>query len=66
MVKGLKEDVEVVYDKWGILHIFLKNGEVVYRPLSLIYVQDRPFQMDLLRRLGSAELPRFSEKVWQQ
>lgn len=55
-LEGLSEAVTVDYDEWGIPHIFAKSDLDGFRALGFVHGQDRLFQMDLLRRVGNAEL----------
>jgi penicillin G amidase len=55
-LKGLKESVDVYFDKWGIPHIYAKNEEDAYYALGYVHAQDRLFQMEILRRVGSGRL----------
>jgi penicillin amidase len=49
-LSGLKEDVTVVRDKWGIPHIYAKNADDLFFAQGYVQAQDRLFQMDLWRR----------------
>jgi len=63
-IKGLKEVVEVIYDDYGVPHIYAKSDEDMYRAFGYVHAQDRLFQMDLLRRLGQGRLAElFGEDV---
>ena len=53
---GLNQPVAVNYDEWGIPHIFSQEDLDGFRALGFVHGQDRLFQMDLLRRVGNAEL----------
>jgi len=53
---GLKHSVKVIYDKWGVPHIYAKNQKDAYRALGFIHAQDRLFQMEIIRRLAKGEL----------
>lgn len=56
---SLNKDVEVLYDEYGIPHIYAQNASDAYFSLGYIHAQDRLFQMDLLRRVGSGRLSEF-------
>ncbi|MCP4131260.1 MAG: penicillin acylase family protein, partial [bacterium] len=55
-IPGLKEKVEVIYDAWGVPHIYASNEEDAYRALGYVHAQDRLFQMEMTRRLAKGEL----------
>lgn len=58
-VPGLEHDVEVIYDDFGIPHIYGQNAGDTYFALGYVHAQDRLFQMDLLRRVGGGRLSEF-------
>src|SRR5690606_14524287 len=53
---GLQADVEVLYDEWGIPHIYAQHEEDAYYALGYVHAQDRLFQMEMLRRAASGRL----------
>ncbi|MCL6417419.1 penicillin acylase family protein [Aestuariirhabdus sp. Z084] len=53
---NLSNPVEVLYDDWGVPHIYADSTEDALRALGYLHAQDRLFQMDLLRRVGSGTL----------
>jgi penicillin G amidase len=53
---GLKEPVEVLYDDFGIPHIYAQNEEDAYYALGYVHAQDRLFQMEMIRRAASGRL----------
>lgn len=53
---GLSAPVEVLYDTYGIPHIYGANEPDVWRALGYVHAQDRLFQMELLRRVGDGRL----------
>ncbi len=53
---GLKEETEVLFDKWAIPHIYAKSEHDAYFSLGYLHAQDRLFQMEIMRRLGRGEL----------
>jgi penicillin G amidase len=55
-LSGLKEPVRVVRDAHGIPRIDAANEHDLYMALGFVHAQDRLFQMDLQRRLGSGRL----------
>jgi len=55
-INGLASKVEVIYDDYGVPHIYAQNDQDMYRAFGYVHAQDRLFQMDLLRRLGQGRL----------
>lgn len=53
---GLKEETEIFFDDYGIPHIYAKNEEDAFFALGYVHAQDRLFQMEMLRRVGSGRL----------
>ena len=55
-VPGLRDEVSVVRDKWGIPHIYAKNVDDLFFAQGYVQAQDRLFQMDLWRRGTQGQL----------
>ncbi len=55
-VTGLREDVEVLRDHWGVPHIYAKNADDLFFAQGYVTAQDRLFQLDLWRRIGTGHL----------
>lgn len=55
-LSGLQEDVEVLYDDYGIPHIYAANEQDAYYALGYVHAQDRLFQMEMLRRAAGGRL----------
>ncbi len=53
---GLRENVEVYFDSYGIPHIYANNEEDAYQVFGYLHAQDRLFQMEMLRRAASGRL----------
>ncbi|MEQ8302510.1 MAG: penicillin acylase family protein [Cyclobacteriaceae bacterium] len=53
---GLKEEVEIRYDNYGIPHIYAGTEEDAYFALGYAHAQDRLFQMEMLRRAAGGRL----------
>jgi penicillin amidase len=49
-VDGLKAEVRVVRDRWGVPHISAANQDDLFFAQGFVQAQDRLFQMDLWRR----------------
>ncbi|MCP9769367.1 penicillin acylase family protein [Lacihabitans sp. LS3-19] len=52
----LKSEVEVLYDNYGIPHIYAENEEDLFYTFGYVHAQDRLFQMEVLRRLADGRL----------
>ncbi len=55
-IDGLKNKVEVVFDKYGVPHIYAKNSHDAYMAFGYIQAQERLFQMEMIRRVTSGNL----------
>lgn len=55
-VTGLGDSIEVVYDAYGVPHIYAQNDTDAYFALGYAVASERLFQMELLRRVGSGRL----------
>ena len=53
---GLKSPVEIVRDRWGVPHIFGDNLEDLVFAQGYVTAQDRLWQMEFSRRIGSGTL----------
>jgi len=53
---NLSDQVDVYYDSFGIPHIYGKSEKDTFRALGYVHAQDRLWQMELLRRIGSGGL----------
>lgn len=58
-LNGLNDQVEVIYDFYGIPHIYANNEEDAYFALGYVHAQDRLFQMEMVRRVASGRLAEF-------
>lgn len=56
ILKGIKKEVEILWDKWGIPHIFANCAEDAYFSQGYIHARHRLFQMELFRRVITGEL----------
>ncbi|MCH7409843.1 penicillin acylase family protein [Belliella sp. DSM 111904] len=52
----LKSDADIFYDNYGIPHIYAENEHDAYFSLGFVHAQDRLFQMEMMRRVGSGTL----------
>ena len=55
-VKGLKSVTEVLFDSYGVPHIYAKNEEDAYLALGYLHAEERLFQMEMIRRISSGRL----------
>lgn len=55
-LNGITESVSVYFDTYGIPHIYASNEVDAIRSLGYVHAQDRLWQMELLRRIGSGGL----------
>lgn len=55
-VKGLKGEVEIIRDSYGVPHIFAANDEDAYFAMGYATAQDRLFQMEIIRAAGKGRL----------
>ncbi|MFN3839481.1 MAG: penicillin acylase family protein [Cyclobacteriaceae bacterium] len=53
---GLKNKVEVLFDVYGVPHIYAQSLEDAYFALGYVHAQDRLFQMEMLRRAAAGRL----------
>ncbi|MCP4458718.1 MAG: penicillin acylase family protein, partial [Cytophagales bacterium] len=52
-LKGLNKNVEVYFTEYGIPHIYAETDEDAYYAFGYVHAQDRLWQMDLLRHVGT-------------
>ncbi len=55
-VPGLRADVEVIRDLWGVPHIYADNLDDLFFVQGFVQAQDRLWQMDMYRRAGEGRL----------
>uniref|UniRef100_UPI0035940F57 penicillin acylase family protein n=1 Tax=Pricia sp. TaxID=2268138 RepID=UPI0035940F57 len=55
-LSGLTGEVEVYFDTYGIPHIYGDNEKDAFTALGYVHAQDRLWQMELLRRIGSGDI----------
>ncbi|MGA9347785.1 MAG: penicillin acylase family protein [Anaerolineae bacterium] len=55
-VAGLESQVEVYRDGWGIPHIYASNPHDLFFAQGYVHAQDRFWQMEFWRRVGSGRL----------
>ena len=55
-LKNQTEKADVVWDNFGIPHIYATNNADAFRMLGYVQASDRLFQMEMLRRVGGGNL----------
>jgi penicillin amidase len=55
-LNNLSASADVMFDQWGVPHIYAEQDLDGFRALGFVHGQDRLFQMDLLRRVGNGNL----------
>lgn len=55
-IRGLHEPVEVLWDRWGVPHIYARNTEDLFFAQGYVVASQRLFQLDFIFRLGSGSL----------
>ena len=55
-LSGLTAPVEIVRDRYGVPHIYAGSVEDAYFALGFVHAQDRLWQMEMNRRIGSGRL----------
>jgi len=56
LVPSLSDEVTIIWDEWGVPHIFGSKESDVFFALGYCHAQDRLFQMDMLRRISRGRL----------
>ena len=56
MVSGLKGQVEVLRDSYGVPHIYADNPEDLFAAQGYVHAQDRFYEMDFRRHLAAGRL----------
>ncbi|MCS7285849.1 MAG: penicillin acylase family protein [Anaerolineae bacterium] len=56
IVEGLRAPVTIVRDKWGVPHIYASNTHDLFFAQGYVHAQDRFWQMEYWRRIGSGRL----------
>jgi penicillin amidase len=53
---GLRRQVEVIRDRWGVPHIYASNAHDLFFAQGVVHAQDRLWQMEVNRRIGAGRL----------
>jgi penicillin G amidase len=62
----IKKEVKVYNDTYGIPHIYAESATDAYFALGYVHAQERLFQMEMIRRVGSGELAEILGKDFLQ
>src|SRR5215217_7615901 len=57
--QSLQAPVEVIRDKWGLTHIYAQNSHDLFFAQGFVQGQDRMWQLEFSRRVGSGRLSEF-------
>ena len=55
-VHGLQAETTIIRDSWGIPHIYASNSHDLFFTQGYVHAQDRFWQMEFWRRIGSGRL----------
>ena len=55
-MQELENKVEVIFDDYGVPHIYAENSHDAYMALGYVQAQERLFQMEMIRRVTSGKL----------
>ncbi|MEM8894383.1 MAG: penicillin acylase family protein, partial [Bacteroidota bacterium] len=55
-LNGLNASTEVIFDNYGVPHIYAQSDEDAFRALGYLHAQDRLWQMELIRRIAPGRL----------
>ncbi|WP_100627266.1 penicillin acylase family protein [Algoriphagus formosus] len=58
-INGLSEETTAYFDEYGVPHIYASNASDAYRALGYLHAQDRLFQLEMMRRVGTGTLAEF-------
>ena len=58
-LSGIKKDIEIIRDQWGIPHIYASNIKDVLFAQGFVHAQDRLWQMEVTRRAAQGRLSEF-------
>lgn len=55
-LRGLRDTVEVIRDRWGVPHIYARNLDDLFFAQGFVQAQDRLWQMEMYRRTYEGKL----------
>jgi penicillin amidase len=56
IIRGLRDAVDVIRDRWGVPHIYARNTDDLFFAQGYVQAQDRLWQMELWRRYNGGRL----------
>ncbi|TEU03831.1 MAG: penicillin acylase family protein [Candidatus Aminicenantes bacterium] len=63
LLDGLREEVRIVIDAWGVPHIFAQNEKDLFFACGFMHAHERMWQMEITRRAGFGRLSEVFGKV---
>jgi penicillin amidase len=63
-IPGLRSEVEIIRDSWGVPHIYADNMDDLFFAQGFVQAQDRLWQMDMYRRAGEGRLSEILGGQW--
>src|SRR2546426_12405658 len=60
---GIHEPVEIIFDRYGVPHMYAANEDDLYFAQGYVHAQERLWQMEFNRRLGSGRLSEIFGKI---
>ncbi len=61
-IEGIKNEIKIYYDDYGVPHIYAANEEDAYYALGYVYAQDRLFQTQFFKLIASGRLSEYLGK----
>jgi len=55
-LEGINRNTEILFDNYGIPHIYAENANDAYFAMGYIHASERLFQMEMMRRVASGHL----------
>jgi penicillin amidase len=55
-LSGLRDPVEVLWDRWGVPHVYAQSTHDLFFAQGYIHASERLFQLELMLRFGSGRL----------
>lgn len=55
-LSNLQNSVKVIFDEYGVPHIYAQSETDAYRALGYLHAQERLFQMEMVRRVAAGKL----------
>ncbi len=55
-LSGIQQPTDIIYDDFGVPHIYAQNAHDAYFALGYAHAQERLFQMEMIRRATSGKL----------